>query len=163
MGNSISIGDTVLHSDRWGNAPASLTRITGIVLCEAPGEKKGIVCDSADAAAKDRLCVLLENGEMAFGYQIECVPHESITDPLRHFVMWFVNFFQVQGLTVYSHICRMLSEELAEELAGDGIGVVCAHLSEGYHSLVSLRAGDQAVLLQQIHILASTLTETRTN
>jgi hypothetical protein len=70
-GSILKIGDKVTWRGSWGRAAPQTATVVSMDLCEQPGEKYGLEVTAAFWAHKDRLCVGLDNGHWAYGYQIE--------------------------------------------------------------------------------------------
>lgn len=111
MNRTIRINDAVLNV---GTCPATTSRITSIRLCEQPGMKEGIPCSFVSAADMNRIFVTLDNGQTAFGYQLDRVPHESVPASFHHFAGWFVERYDLTSFPDRSLVCRVLASEFRQ-------------------------------------------------
>jgi len=67
----ISVGDTVMWRGAWGSEPPKQAKIVYMELCVREREKYGIEVEKAYFVDKNRLCVSLDSGHWAYGFQIE--------------------------------------------------------------------------------------------
>lgn len=68
---TISVGDTVMWRGKWGADPAKPAKIVRMELCEQERSKYGVGVEQAHLRDKNRLCVDLDNGSWAYGFQID--------------------------------------------------------------------------------------------
>lgn len=67
----LKVGDTVMWRGSWGSEPAKRAKIVRMELCKVERDKYGVEVSSAWLQDKNRLCVDLDNGSWAYGFQIE--------------------------------------------------------------------------------------------
>ena len=75
--NVINVGDTVMWRGKWGADPAKPAKIIRMELCKQERDKYGVEVNSAWVSDKNRLCVDLDNGSWAYGFQIEPIVKEK--------------------------------------------------------------------------------------
>ena len=155
MNRTVSINDTVLNV---GTNPATISRIMAIHLCEKPGMSVGVPCSFASIADMNRVLLTLDNGETAFGYQVELIPHESNPVAFRRFAGWFVERYDLTSFSDRSFVCRVVVSETGyaegvELSADDGaarISAACLRLRHAYRHRIAPHAEGFNELVQRL-------------
>lgn len=67
----IKVGDEVIWRGGWGSDAPRRAKIVAMELCENERDKYGVDVSAAYLRDKDRLCVTLDTGNWAYGFQIQ--------------------------------------------------------------------------------------------